>query len=469
MTEYLTISDAALALRAGQTTSAELVEDAIAVADEVDGQMGGFIERFVEQSRTAARAADDAMAAGAKIGPLHGIPLGIKDILTTEEGPSTAQSLVLDPAWGVGDAVVVARLREAGGVMMGKTSTMEFACGLPDATKPFPVPRNPWNVDTWPGGSSSGTGSGVAAGMFLGGLGTDTGGSVRIPSAFCGISGLMPTFGRVPKSGCVPLGYTLDHIGPMARSARDCALMLTVMAGHDAGDVTSIDVPVPDYLAGLTGDLTGVRIGIDRLARYVEDVEDPALPAVFDTAIAQLAALGAEIVEVELPLYQELAAALGAIVAGEMLAYHAPDAQSRLADFVASNRLGLGRHTFHTGADYVQAQRVRRVGHKAITALFATCDLIVTPTASVGAIALADLGDEFSSWFRRIHTAYWDVTGNPVLSVPMGFTGDGLPLGLQIDGRPFEEQLVLQAGDAYQQATDWHLRRPALSAAPVAA
>jgi len=462
----LTITDAAAALRAGETTSVELVQQAIDVADRTDGQVGAFITRFVDSSLAAARRADEALAAGAEVGPLHGIPLGIKDIITTNEAPSTAQSVVHDPAWSHGDAVVVSRLREAGGIVMGKTSTMEFACGLPDASKPFPVPRNPWNLDTWPGGSSSGTGSGVAAGMFLGGLGTDTGGSIRIPAAFCGITGLMPTFGRVPKSGCVPLGYTLDHIGPMARSARDCALMLQPMAGYDSSDVTALDVPVPDYLAALTGDVTGLRIGVDRL---LGDDDDPAISGALDAAIDVLASLGAEVVDVQLPYYTEVLAALGAIVAGEMLAYHLPDAQTRLPDFVASNRLGLGKHTFYTGADYVQAQRVRRVAHRALTALYDDVDLVLTPTAVVGALRLDDLGDDFSTWFSRIHTPYWDAMGNPVISVPMGSTAAGLPLGLQLAGRAFDEATVLRAADAYQEVTGWHLEQPPLTTTAVAA
>src|SRR6201996_337066 len=234
MTEYLTITDAAAALRSGQVSSVELVSEAIAVADAADETLGVFLNRFVDQSLAAAKEADAKQAAGEELGPLHGIPLGIKDIITTSEGVSTAQSLILDPAWSHGDAEVVTRLRDAGGIIAGKLTTMEFAIGMPDFSKPFPIPRNPWNPDHWTGGSSSGSGSSVAAGMVLGALGTDTGGSIRIPAAFCGITGLMPSFGRVPKSGCVPLGYSLDHIGPMARSARDCALMLSVLAGHDA-------------------------------------------------------------------------------------------------------------------------------------------------------------------------------------------------------------------------------------------
>jgi aspartyl-tRNA(Asn)/glutamyl-tRNA(Gln) amidotransferase subunit A len=465
---YLSITEAAAALRSGETTSVELVEEAIAVAEEHDEQLGVFISRHFGQSRAAALAADAALAAGAAR-PLTGIPLGVKDILSTVEGPTTGQSIVQYLDWGPDDAPAVARLRAAGGIVIGKTSTLEFAFGLPEESKPFPYPRNPWNIDTWPGGSSSGTAIGVAAGMFLGGLGTDTGGSVRIPSAFCGISGLMPTFGRVPKSGCLPVGYTLDHVGPMAGSARDCALMLGIMAGYDPSDVTAVDVPVPDYLSGLSGDLRGVRVGVDTLERFADDTDDPALPRLFAAAISALSERGAEIVDIELPLFQEMNTALTVILAGEMLAFHLPEAQRQLANFVAGSRRGIGGHTAFSGADYVQAQRVRRVVHRAITAVFDHMDLIVTPTASVDAIPFSDLGLDPTPWYSHFYTAYWDGLGNPVLSVPMGFTGAGLPLSFQIAGRAFEEALVLRAGDAYQNATGWHRERPMLDATPPAA
>jgi len=468
-----TITDAAAALRAGETTSVELVEQAIAVADATDAEVGSFLARFVDSSLAAAAAADEALTRGAEVGPLHGIPLGIKDIITTVEAPSTAQSLILDPAWSHGDAVVVSRLREAGGIIMGKTTTMEFAIGIPDASKPFPIPRNPWNTDRWAGGSSSGSGSALATGAVLGALGTDTGGSIRIPAAFCGITGLMQTFGRVPKSGCVPLGYSLDHIGPMARSARDCALLLGVLAGHDPSDASSLDVPVPDYLAALTGDLTGLRIGIDRLSRIGGAGEDPGLPAVFDAAIAVLAAQGAEIVEIELPYYDEMTAADMVIMASEALAYHLPDLQTRWSDYFAGTRAMVGSGAFYSAADYVQAQRVRRVGQKALAAVFDEVDLLVTPTSGAGAISFADLDTLIEGAgrgvFGPIYTPYWDTVGNPVLAAPMGFTTGGLPLSLQIAGRPFDEATVLRAGDAYQQATSWHLRTPELATQAVPA
>jgi aspartyl-tRNA(Asn)/glutamyl-tRNA(Gln) amidotransferase subunit A len=464
VTTIRTIADGAAALRAGTVTSAELVEEAIEIADRCDADLGTFLLRFEDESRAAARVADAELAAGIDRGPLHGIPLGIKDIITTEEGPTTAQSLVHDPLWNPEDAVVVARLREAGGIVMGKTTTMEFASAVPDFDKPFPIPRNPWDLATWPGGSSSGTGSGVAAGFFLGGLGTDTGGSIRIPAAFCGITGLMPTFGRVPKSGCVPLGYSLDHIGPMARSARDCALMLSVLAGYDPSDAGAVDVAVPDYVSALTGDLSGLRVGVDFLTRASSAADDPAVRPVVAEVVEQLRALGAEVVEVELPHYQQSMAALLVICGGEAFAYHAPDVRTRLADYFAGNRRSLASAAFSSGADYVQAQRFRRLVHKQLTALYDEVDLILTPTLAVGAIALDVLGPDLGTWFAQMHTPYWDLTGNPVISVPAGFTAGGLPLGVQLAGRPFDEATVLRAADAYQTRTDWHRHEPPLLA-----
>lgn len=463
----LTICDTVDALRAQVITATEVVTNAIEAATAHDAALGIYLDRYDEEALEAAAAADTVYAAGDDAPPLLGIPLGIKDIITTVEGPTTAQSLVLDQAWASQgtDAVVVQRLRAAGGVITGKTTTMEFATGLPDASKPFPVPRNPWNPDYWPGGSSSGTGNGVVAGAFLGGLGTDTGGSVRMPAAFCGISGLKATFGRVPKSGCVPLGYSLDNIGPMARSARDCALMLNAMAGYHASDACAADEPVVDWVAGLDGvggldgDLSGLRIGLDTLAGRCPE-PDPALAGLLEAAVAVLSELGATVVPVQLPLYDELSAATRITSRSEALAYHAPDLQSRWQDYFAATRQGVGSAAFYTGADYVQAQRVRRVGQLAVAELMSGLDVLVTPTASVGGFTVASLADLSLDRMGAIHTGYWNAVGNPALSVPMGFGAIGLPLGLQIIGRPFDEATVLRVGDAYQRVTDWHLARP---------
>lgn len=462
MNEIVTLTGLSAALDAGTCTSAEVTEELIARADRFDPELGVYITRFDETALAAARLLDDERAAGQVRGPLHGVPIAIKDIIRTDDGPTTAQSLILDPSWGdEGDAPVVARLRAAGAIIVGKTTTMEFACGCPDPEKPFPIPRNPWDPSTWPGGSSSGTGAGVAAGLFFGGLGTDTGGSIRCPAAFCGISGHKPTFGLVPKSGCTPLGYTYDHIGPMARSARDCAVMLQVMAGFDPSDPTSSPAPVPDFVSGLSGSLAGVRVGVDRslLDRYPTD---PALAEVFAAAVDDLGRAGAEIVEVQIPHYEALVSATMNGWTGEALANHVDHLRTRWSDYGRPTRLVMASGAFVSSADYVQAQRVRRVGAKAVgEVLTDACDVIVTPTAAMGAPKVDGL--DFSTVVSSVFTPVWNAVGFPALSVPMGSTAAGLPLGLQIAGLPFHDATVLKVGDAYQQVTIHHLAQPQLS------
>ncbi|GAA4605414.1 Asp-tRNA(Asn)/Glu-tRNA(Gln) amidotransferase GatCAB subunit A [Actinoallomurus liliacearum] len=465
----LTVTEAAAALRAGTVTSTELTRAAIAQADRLDGELGTYLARFDETALAAAERADRELADGVDRGPLHGIPFGVKDILAVSEGPTTAQSLVLDPEWGAGkDAPVVARLKAAGAVITGKVTTMEFACGMPDPSKPFPIPRNPWDTATWPGGSSSGTGSGVAAGMFLVGLGTDTAGSIRIPSAYCGVTGLMPTFGRVPKSGCAPLGYSLDHVGPLARSARDCAAVLEIIAGRHPSDPDCIDQPftMPD----LDGSLEGVRIGVVREHHFPEGA-DPALAPAFDGALAALTGLGATLTEISLPYWPEMLVANIVTMASEALAYHRNDLAGRWEDYFSATRLLLARGALVSGADYVQAQRVRRVAQDAVTRLFDDVDVIVCPTTATGAPRYEDVTDadgniNIEGMFQYIFTQYWDCIGNPVLAAPMGFTASGLPLSIQFAGPAFGEAAILATGDAFQQVTDWHRRVPELAAAP---
>lgn len=460
MNDPITITDAAAALRDGSTTSVELTERAQRAADVLDGTLGTFITRYDETALEAAQRADELLAAGNDLGPLHGIPLGIKDIIACAEGPTTGQSVVHDPAWFAGhDAPVVARLRAAGAVITGKATTCEYAIGLPDASKPFPVPANPWDPTTWPGGSSSGSGSGVAAGLFLGALGTDTGGSIRMPASYCGISGLKQTYGLVPKSGCYPLGVTLDHIGPMARSARDCAAMLTAIAGFDPTDPSMIPgVEGADYMSALTGDLSGVTVGIDRVNHLGRTANDPRLGPTFEAAIAVLQEAGARVVEVILPYYAELTTVTMATLQVEAFAYHQRNLAERYTDYGRFTRPMIAGGSLLTAADYAAAQKVRRIAKSALTALYETVDLIATPTCGTGSPSLHDLS--IDGLMETIFTSYWNPVGNPALSVPMGFTDAGLPLGLQIAGRPLEDSLVLRAGDAYQRLTEFHLRQP---------
>ncbi|MFI5958648.1 amidase [Cryptosporangium sp. NPDC051539] len=459
-TDPQTLAGAAEVLRAGAMRSIDLVDAALAVADKTDAELGLFHSRFADAARTAAERVDRALDAGEALGPLAGLPLGIKDLLTTLDGPTTAGSLV-PPDDDRQDATAVARLRAAGAVIVGKTLTSEYGCGSPDPSKPLPVPRNPWDVTRWTGGSSAGNAAGLIAGAFLGALGTDSGGSIRMPSAFCGTTGLKPTYGRVPRTGGTPMGWSTDTIGPMATTARDCALLLEAIAGPHPGDASTADVPVPRYTSSLTGDLRGVRIGVDRLS---SPVADPSLPGVFEAALAELVALGADLIEVSVPLYPEIAAASIVITLSEALAYHRADFALRRADFFANTLATIGVADDFTAADYVQAQRVRRAGQEAVSELFDGApgvDLIVTPTAAVAATPYDRLDRMFESGeFFAVHAPYWNVVGNPALSVPMGFTAARMPLGLQIVGAPFDEGLVLRAGDAYQQRTVWHAARP---------
>lgn len=458
------LHDAAAALRSGDVTSVELTEAAIARADALDANLGVYLVRFDDQALKDAAHADDQFDSGVDVGPLQGIPIAVKDLLAVAEGPTTAQSLVLDPGWAAGkDAVAVERLKRGGTVIMGKLTTMEFACGLPDPQMPFPLPRNPWDVARWPGGSSSGAGAGVAAGLFLAGIGTDTGGSIRIPAAFCGVTGLMPSFGRVPNAGCVPLGYSLDRIGPIARTARDCAAVLTVIAGPDSRDPYSADRPPEDYLADAGRSLEGIRLGVDRRHhRQVLDA-DPSVEPLFETAVDTLESLGVTVVDVELPYYEETLTAWMITRFSEAFAFHRTHLRERPHELAKSNRSWLPLGACFNGADYVQAQRVRRVVQRAAASLFDRVDAILTPAASVAAPTYSQiLQSQPTDVLRGVHTPYWDALGNPALVVPMGFNADTLPLSLQIAGRPFEEALLVRIGAAYQGVTDWHLQMPPL-------
>lgn len=462
----LTIQAAAAALRAGEVSSVELVEASFARADDLDERLGTYILRFDEDALAAAAVADAELADGLDRGPLHGIPIGVKDIISTVEGPTTAQSLVLDPAWGEqGDAVVVTRLRAAGSVITGKTTTMEFACGMPDFDRPFPIPRNPWDLDRWPGGSSSGTGSGVAAGMFLGGLGTDTGGSIRCPASFSGITGFKQTYGLVPKSGCTALGTSFDHIGPMARSAWDCAAMLTALAGGDPSDHTTVHAPVPDYLAHLDGSVAGLRIGVDRVNTLGREGADPMLESLFEAAVAELAAAGATVVDIEIPMFDDMTELTMLMWPAEAYAFQRPDLRARWEDYGPSTRMVMVSGGMFSAGDLMRMDRVRQVGRRRILDAFADLDAMVTPTATRGGPLV--VGADFASVVASVLTPVWNGTGFPALSVPMGLGSEDTPIGLQIITPPFEDALALRIGDAYQRRTGFHLAVPPLVGAMV--
>jgi aspartyl-tRNA(Asn)/glutamyl-tRNA(Gln) amidotransferase subunit A len=456
----LTLRDAGLALRSRAITSREMVTAALSRADDIDRFLGVYITRFDDYALEQADRADAAFSAGYDCGPLQGITFGVKDLLRMAEGPTTAQSTVLSPAWGRGpDAVVVTSLKDAKAVITGKVTLSEFAIGSPDLSKPFPVPRNPWDLLTWPGGSSAGTAVGIAAGLFLAGIGSDSGGSIRLPAAFCGITGFKPTYGLVPTGGCIPLGFTMDTLGPMARSAEDCALVLDsiadpLMARHGSGR------RLTQSNANTGRPLAGVRIAIVRAEHFVEGAVQSAESA-FDDMVAVSKSLGAQVSEIQLPLFDAARAAGMIINQAEGFAYHRSALLSRWPDYCASSRKRLSVGALTSGADYVQAQRVRRSTQRELAQLFETVDIVMTPTATVGAPPYdTDLKIDFHSLFRTAHTNYWNCAGLPALAMPMGFTDNGMPLSVQLAGAAFEDRFLLGVGRSLQQVTDWHLQMP---------
>lgn len=463
-----TIADAAAALRAGHLTSVALTTAMLARIDAHDAALGAFVTVTGETALAAAEAADRDLAAGIDRGPLQGIPLAVKDIISTAEAPTTANSRVLAAGWGGGvDAPVVTRLRHAGGVVVGKATTMEFACGFPDDTKGFPVPHNPWNVEHTPMGSSSGTGVAIVAGMVLGGLGTDTGGSVRGPAAANGHTGLKVTFGLVPKSGVVPLGYSLDSVGPMARSAWDCAALLQAMAGFEPSDPCSAAVAVPDYVAQLTGSVEGMTIGVPIPYFYDADGLDPVVRDGAMAVVDTLRSLGAEVRTVVIPHAKEAKEANALTMAAEAFSYHRNDLVHRWDDYGRFTRPTIARGALYSAGDVAQAQRFRTWFRREVARVLAEVDVLVTPTFAEPAQKASAMTAERMLTLPS-YTGQWNFTGLPAVALPCGFAPNGLPLSAQVIGRPFADGTVLRVADAYQRVTDWHLRSPELGAVATA-
>jgi aspartyl-tRNA(Asn)/glutamyl-tRNA(Gln) amidotransferase subunit A len=462
----LTIAEAADWLRSGRITSVALTEAQLARAHATQDTLAAFILIMDEVALAGARQADADFAAGIDKGPLQGIPIGVKDIIATKDAPSTANSRVLDPAWGQrDDATVVKKLRAAGAVILGKLGLHEYALGWPDPDTGFRIPKNPWDLERSPGGSSSGTGAAVGGGVILGGLGTCTGGSVRGPAAYCGISGIKQTFGRVSKEGCVPLGYSLDHIGPMTRTARDCALMLHVMAGYDPLDLCSVDTPVPDMLGLMTGSLEGVRIGVLRDYFFTAPNLDPETKAAVEAALSAMEAAGATLVEASIPHADAARHAQRITMIGEAYAYHEPDLKAKPELYGKYTRQQFQVGAFFTAADYVQAQRMRPLIRQECADAFATdggVDVLVTPTMPTTAPRFADYNPD-ALLSSPTFTPIWNLTGLPAISIPCGLSSQNLPIGMQIVGRPFAEPTVFKVADGYQQISNWHLTLPPIA------
>ena len=449
-------------IRSGGIGSAEATDVYLERIERLDGRLRSFITVTAEIAREQARAADEVLARGETLGPLHGLPVAVKDNIDTGGVRTTAGSAFFAARVPERDAEVARRLREAGAVLLGKANLHELAYGGTTQNPHHGLCRNPWNLERIPGGSSGGSGAAVAAGLCAAALGTDTGGSVRIPAALNGVSALRPTNGRISMRGVFPITWTFDTVGPLARAVADVALVFSVLPGFDPEDTGSHDRPVDDVLVQLEQGLEGLRIGVPRSFFFEEVDEDVARSA--RAAGELMAARGADVEEIELPGAERAEEATRRMILAEAYAIH----RRRLAEQPelfgedVRRRLALGAEV--SGAEYAEHRQWAREWRRTLDRVFERVDLILTPAAGQAA-PLAAESETIETTRRLTRLTYgWTLAGLPALAVPCGFDGAGLPIGLQLAAAPFREATLLRAGAAYQRETDWHLRQPALDA-----
>jgi aspartyl-tRNA(Asn)/glutamyl-tRNA(Gln) amidotransferase subunit A len=456
---YFGLAEASELIRTRKLSAVEYTTALLTHIESHDDTYNAFVALTPERALTAARTAEQEIAVGRWRGPFHGIPYALKDIIDVEGLPTTAHSTILIDNVARRHAAVTERLEAAGGVLLGKLSTHEFAIGGPSFDLPWPPARNPWNRDHFCGGSSSGSGAGLAAGFFPAALGTDTGGSIRNPASMCGITGMKPTYGRVSRRGVVPLAFSLDHIGPMTRTVRDNALMLQVIAGHDPGDPASADEPVPDHGATLSQGVKGLRIGVIRHFYTSDVVGHPEQVEALDAAVRLLAEAGAEITEVTLPALQDFSACGQIILAAEAYAVHEQWLKDRPQDYGSRARERLLAGAELRAVDYLQAVRWRLQLRDRVAEEFANIDVALTASSMDPACRIDDDEALAANYWRQARMPF-NVTGQPALVIPAGFAKSGLPLSLQLVGHPFGEAMLYRVAQFYEDATGWTQRHP---------
>ena len=464
---YQSIAEAAADIRSGLTTPTELLAEALERIDQLDGDIKAFVTVMRDEAQADAEKAEQEQRTGLFRSPLHGIPVGIKDLVAVNGVRLTAGSRVLADNIATEDATVVEQLRRAGAVIIGKTNTHEFAYGTYT-----PPTRNPWNLGRIPGGSSGGSGAALAAGMCLGAIGSDTGGSIRIPAACCGVTGLKPTYGRVSTYGVIPLSWSLDHVGPMARSAEDCAIMFDAIARYDPRDPNSVSGPPAQASASLIGgaegrgplSLQGIKLGVPQES-FVAPL-DPEVRAAWKAALRVLQEEGAEMLDVEVP--RPTMQTYRTIQRPEATLAHMQNGWFPVHsdDYTEMTREYLRKGQQISAVDYLQAQQERRQFSSAIRAVMQRVNGLVFPTLPLPAfpielsnqdISIDDMVVNSTVSLLRLNMPF-NLAGLPAISLPCGFSSDGMPIGLEIAGKPFEEAMILRIAHAYQQLTDWHRR-----------
>lgn len=455
---YKTISEIAPMLKTKALSPVELTTLLLERIAHVDKQLNSYITVMKNEALAQAKQAEREIAEGKYRGPLHGVPIALKDLLHTKGVRTTAGSQVLAENVPNEDATVVKKLKEAGAIIIGKLNMHEFAFGVTNKNKHFGNANNPWDVERSPGGSSGGSGAAVAAGLAFAALGSDTGGSIRTPSALCGIYGLKPTFGRVSKFGAIPLAWSLDHIGPMARSAKDLAIVLQAIAGFDHRDPTTVQVEVPDYVALLENRVSGLKIGMP--TNYFFDYLEEEIEVSVKEAIKKLESLGATIVDVTIPNlhlseYSELVT-----IQSEAAAYHHDTLLEKSHLYGSDVRTTLQAGELVTAVQYLKAQQARRLIREEMLRIFEEVDVIVAPTVSMVAPKWKESFKTIQGESKAVTAEFVrfaapaNLTGIPSLSIPTGFSTYGLPIGMQLMGRPFQEGTLLSLATAYEEAYD---------------
>ena len=459
---FKTITELAGLIESGQLSPVEATRAQLARIEELDGQLKSYATVMAESAMTQARSAEAEIAGGRYRGPLHGVPIAVKDLCFTTGVRTMGGTRVMADHLPDFDATVVSRFKAAGAVLLGKLNLTEGAMAGYNPDRDVPV--NPWNAQAWSGASSSGSGVATAAGLCYGSLGSDTGGSIRFPSASCGVVGIKPTWGRVSRYGVLALAESLDHVGPMTRSTADAGILLQAIAGADPNDPTALPASVPDMLEGINEGVGGLRFGFDE--RYASDGVDPDLARAVLDSVQLLKELGAEIVEVQLPALEEYLAAWPVLCTAEAALAHEATYPSRRDDYGPWFQGWLDQGLSVTGIDYARANNLRAACNGHLRDTFAGIDALVCPSMPSPAFPVADMApfdplpEEGLDMGLLRFTAPFDFNGAPTLSVPCGLNGSGLPLSLQFVGKHLQEPLLCRIGHAYEQATEWHDLHP---------
>jgi aspartyl-tRNA(Asn)/glutamyl-tRNA(Gln) amidotransferase subunit A len=461
---YLSAGQLFRLIRKKEVSPVEVIEAHLARIEVLEPVLNSFITLLHDQAMAAARQAEQEIQSDGYRGPLYGIPFGLKDLYYVKGIRNTCGSKIFENYIPKFDSTIAAKLKDAGAILLGKLNLHPLAYGPTGENPDFGDMHNPWNPELIAGGSSGGSGSAAASGQCTFTMGTDTGGSIRIPSALCGLVGLKPTYGRLSRYGVTALSWCLDHPGPMARTVEDCALVMNSISGYDSKDHTSGKVPVPDYTKALTGSIKDLRIGVPK--EYFEVPLDEEVDQFIRKAIGVLKDLGATIIELSWPMYHHSTSIANTILMAEATTYHRHLIRTHGSRLPSSVRLRLEAGLFISAADYIQAQRNRALFYRQSCDLFERVDLLAGPAVPILPCKIGSAKIKVKNKVIGVfsiltqYTRAFNLNGFPAITLPCGFSEGGLPVGLQLAARPFDEETVLRAAYAYEQATTWHKRRP---------